>query len=340
MLLIPFDKLRAPLSWRRLPRIVLLAVCLLDTLVAARPMAVQELVPRDQSVTNSLRFQIYKPASGTAIKAIRLCLIFGTEIVICSRSSPSVTAWNSIRHTGAKIGDMTFFTNDYKKTIFQNLQQQNSESNPSDNPWILMNKSVQDLVFTFPTYIDQQLQPVCSVSPDAWENWQKMFLEGATTSLSVFFYKSTGDIEIRFDGEVAMTFFGESLESSSSHNVQPLPVFTIVAHYWNPAVFWEALQEIHQHALDSNELSDTEWFHGFQSVGSLPAQARPLAWVDKVWTFLSEKTTGWVKGDPEGIKAISYDQAAWKKAARTKVVKTVLPKVASKKKGRGGKGRH
>ncbi|KAJ3761251.1 hypothetical protein EV360DRAFT_68013 [Lentinula raphanica] len=269
MLLIPFD-LRVPLSWRRLPRILLLAVCLLDTLVTARPIAVQELVPRDGRVEDVLIMHIYVPKS-KAIKAVKLCLYFGSEQVICSPTPPSVPATDSEQWEMPfvhRIGKMKFIDDGAKKTGYPTLR------NPE-----------RELVCSFPK------------PEEVLKRWKKILSNGLSKKLSVMQYGSTGDVQIRIGDDFRMTFRVDN--SKPLPNETPAQFFAGTVHYWNEAVFMDALTEIWQQASVSNEPPD--WFPGYypqpKSIWDMKDWERPLVGADHAMKALGRTQTGWESYD-------------------------------------------
>ncbi|KAJ3712054.1 hypothetical protein C8R42DRAFT_688212 [Lentinula raphanica] len=312
MLLIPFD-LRAPLSWRRLPRILLLTVCLLDTLVTARPMAVQELVPRDGRVEDVLRMHIYVPKS-KAIKAVKLCLYFGSEQVICSPTPPSVPATDSEQWEMPfvhNIGKMKFIDDGAKKTGFVILRRtrfDGVDEVQNLNPWMWMYRRMNFLITRYPTLRNPERELVCSFPKpeEVLKRWKKILSNGLSKKLSVRQYRSTGDVQIRIGDDFQMTFRVDN--SKPLPNETPTQFFAGTVHYWNEAVFMDALTEIWQQASVSNEPPD--WFPGYypqpKSIWDMKDWERPLVGADHAMKALGRTQTGWESYDTsEKIRAFT-----------------------------------
>ncbi|KAJ3825661.1 hypothetical protein F5880DRAFT_1505277 [Lentinula raphanica] len=116
-------------------------MCFLDTFdVAARPIAVQELIPRNPgSGKMDLFLRRYKSPSSP--NAIRLCLTSDLSIVVepivCSPTS-SVDGWHEITETPTLIGTITFDSATVKDQILSDLRKNPSleEAKEAENdPW-------------------------------------------------------------------------------------------------------------------------------------------------------------------------------------------------------------
>ncbi|KAJ3777375.1 hypothetical protein FB446DRAFT_170912 [Lentinula raphanica] len=158
MLLVPSDLRPLP---ARLPHVLLLAVCLLDTFahVATRPMgaAVQELVPRNPPHTREPPTEpgLYLQRYGSFTPgAVKLCLFSMDDLyhqIVCS-PPPLLAGWYP---TGAPIfiGEMEFINKAHRDYVFGELGKNPSGGSreaeeAQKNPWEWANGKVIFLSLT------------------------------------------------------------------------------------------------------------------------------------------------------------------------------------------------
>ncbi|KAJ3770715.1 hypothetical protein FB446DRAFT_142053 [Lentinula raphanica] len=209
------------------------------------------------------------------------------------------------------IGKMKFIDDGAKKTGFVILRRtrfDGVDEVQNLNPWMWMYRRMNFLITRYPTLRNPERELVCSFPKpeEVLKRWKKILSNGLSKKLSVRQYRSTGDVQIRIGDDFQMTFRVDN--SKPLPNETPTQFFAGTVHYWNEAVFMDALTEIWQQASVSNEPPD--WFPGYypqpKSIWDMKDWERPLVGADHAMKALGRTQTGWESYDTsEKIRAFT-----------------------------------
>ncbi|KAJ3761233.1 hypothetical protein EV360DRAFT_80404 [Lentinula raphanica] len=310
MLLKPFN---SRLSSSRLSHILLLAVCWLDTFVAARPVAVQELIRREPE-GNALRLQINKSQSPD-IKDIQLCLKYGRTSIVCSPTSSSMI-WVAER---ISIGNIQL----HHEAILDSLKGSESSEQGQD-VWEWANGKMISLSLQLDSgfMIDDDGELASTNhNKKLMDKWKEILLDKTSTKIEVVYYEMSGHVGLHVGDEYRLTFsLSGQLVEVPPGDAKFLSVFTGKLRFRNRALMQKTLSELQNDALESKIVSD--WFSDVASKYRLwdikkPAPEWVLPWVrvDTFLTFLSEEDTGWMNY-PDTRALTSQDLEKWVRSGR------------------------
>ncbi|KAJ3712055.1 hypothetical protein C8R42DRAFT_728352 [Lentinula raphanica] len=303
MLLIPFG-LRAP---SRLPCILLLALCLLDTFnVAARPMPMREIMPHTPDTvkprTVGLLLQCYIPNSESKLQGISLCLFSVDDLekeIVCSPTSLSPTRWDKLGGNPISIGDMNFANTVQMHHVFGLLQQNPSRGSEEAvraemNPW----EWADDKVFflsQFPTgLIDAEGKPEYVISEKTRQDlWQPELFLWTSEEISVVYYK-TGHVGLRvarYNFEKAFTPTGRL--DNPPRNEPGNVVFSGYINFINQDEMRRSLSEILLSATRQSQPADwlVRVYRDWQRKQS--HWIAPWLHMDRALENLTKRTSGW-----------------------------------------------
>ncbi|KAJ3712015.1 hypothetical protein C8R42DRAFT_329273 [Lentinula raphanica] len=271
MLPIPFD---LHLSTSRVCCAVLLAACLFDTFVFARP-----LEPRESTITDNFRIKVSYDSNNMGRK---LCLKSTEVDDICTPylSSPfELTSMESFH-----LGKMNFASKDERKYTFD-LLQQNLTDSKERNPWRSMDVAMKNVSSSY-THPDLDTP---TVPDDTMENWERLLFKNTPTNIIVKEYGiARAENLVLSISDESVPFVADESRLYGSFRT----AFYGVVHFRNKEVMDEAVKRVRDLASKpSGEIPGAVSKEETQKLEVMKADS-PWIRVNKAMEFLSKSDAG------------------------------------------------